>query len=622
MPQPPAYTRDFNFTQFSASYPLNQQPGVHLDAEFNGVKSTLDRTLANLALVQRDDGRLRNHAVGVSQLDSSVITLLKSVSQRMRGAWAPDTLYQAGDLVIESDVLYIAVSNHISAPAISVDANAGRMYATPTGSDDVLRSELESTFGAGMIGTLDGQTVQQKITALVASSTSFGIALSAQGDITDALDSRVTATEASISANYTTLAGAISAEASARLTLSATVTTNTSGITSLGSRMSTAEANITNNYTALAAVDTAEASARTALAARVTTAEGNISSQGTRLTTAEASITSEATARATADTALASDITTVSASVSLKTQTYRQTSAPGGSLNVGDQWYDTDDGNKQYVWTGTSWIDNSDGRFASLASGLSTVAASVTSEATARASADSAMASDITTVSTTVAGHTSTIASHATSINGLQANWNLTLDVDGYITGLYQQSTSTSSDFLIIIDNFKIKGPTGSHFTPFQVDTVNDLVKMTNVEVDTIKVHAVTSDAIAPAAVTNSEFYSGTNVYVASTSPTEGVPISGSITTTGGRVRVLATFITAIVSGGGRWFVKFYRDGTQMFEIPYLQNGNFPSAWPMLWIDDAPSAGSHTYDIKLHLDTGDSDVTFTYVSLELTEFKK
>lgn len=202
----------------------------------------------------------------------------------------------------------------------------------------------------------------------------------------------------------------------------------------------------------------------------------------------------------------------------------------------------------------------------------------------------------------------------------LRQEWVVKTDTDGRITGIYQLSSDTTQDFVMVADHFAIKGPDGTPYTPFEVDTVNDIVKMTNVEVDTLKAGSVTSASLAPQAVTNQVFTHGTNVYVSGTS-SDQTAISADITTTGGRVRIFATFITGIVSGGGRWYVKFYRDGSQLFEIPYMQNGNFPSAWPMLYVDETPPPGAHTYEIKLHVATGDSDVTFSYASLELLEIK-
>ena len=39
-----------------------------MDVEFNAIKATLDQVLANIALIQRDDGALANRSVGLDQL--------------------------------------------------------------------------------------------------------------------------------------------------------------------------------------------------------------------------------------------------------------------------------------------------------------------------------------------------------------------------------------------------------------------------------------------------------------------------------------------------------------------------------------------------------------------------
>ena len=43
-----------------------------------------------------------------------------------------------------------------------------------------------------------------------------------------------------------------------------------------------------------------------------------------------------------------------------KNKIYRQTTAPTGDLTIGDIWFDTDDGNKLYYWTGTAWVSVQD----------------------------------------------------------------------------------------------------------------------------------------------------------------------------------------------------------------------------------------------------------------------
>lgn len=43
-----------------------------------------------------------------------------------------------------------------------------------------------------------------------------------------------------------------------------------------------------------------------------------------------------------------------------KTKAYYQTTAPTTGLNEGDIWFDTDDGNKQYYYNGTTWVSVQD----------------------------------------------------------------------------------------------------------------------------------------------------------------------------------------------------------------------------------------------------------------------
>jgi hypothetical protein len=60
---------------------------------------------------------------------------------------------------------------------------------------------------------------------------------------------------------------------------------------------------------------------------------------------------------------LQTEINSIEASVNGKNHIYRQATAPDGSvypLTEGDVWFDTDDGNKQYYWTGTAWVSVQD----------------------------------------------------------------------------------------------------------------------------------------------------------------------------------------------------------------------------------------------------------------------
>jgi hypothetical protein len=84
------------------------------------------------------------------------------------------------------------------------------------------------------------------------------------------------------------------------------------------------------------------------------------------------------------------EINSIEASVNGKNHIYRQTTAPDGSvypLTEGDVWFDTDDGNKQYYWTGTAWVSVQDTGIAAAEAGA---AAAVTAAAAAAAAATAA----------------------------------------------------------------------------------------------------------------------------------------------------------------------------------------------------------------------------------------
>lgn len=72
---------------------------------------------------------------------------------------------------------------------------------------------------------------------------------------------------------------------------------------------------------------------------------------------------------AVADTkdGLAADFAAVDTNINTKAQTYyalTPPTMPPNNLNVGDLWFDTDDGNKQYRWDGSNWVSVQDGSIA------------------------------------------------------------------------------------------------------------------------------------------------------------------------------------------------------------------------------------------------------------------
>lgn len=82
-----------------------------------------------------------------------------------------------------------------------------------------------------------------------------------------------------------------------------------------------------------------------------------------------------------------------------------------------------------------------------------------------------------TSLSTTVGGHTSTISSHTTSINGLQAEYMVKINVNGRVSG-FGLVGGASSEFIILADRFAIVSPVDNNMTgiPFIVQSTTTTV--------------------------------------------------------------------------------------------------------------------------------------------------
>ncbi|RGP37935.1 hypothetical protein D1012_08610 [Pseudotabrizicola alkalilacus] len=134
---------------------------------------------------------------------------------------------------------------------------------------------------------------------------------------------------------------------------------------------------------------------------------GWVDTDDTRIAANAAAITSESVARATADDVLAGQITTVSAQAN-RVRSYRQPTAPG-LPQTGDLWFDTASDNRAKRWSGTAWVDTSDTR-------IGANAAAITTEATARATADEALATQLVTVSSSVDTLSAEVTTQATTL--------------------------------------------------------------------------------------------------------------------------------------------------------------------------------------------------------------
>jgi len=143
-------------------------------------------------------------------------------------------------------------------------------------------------------------------------------------------------------------------------------------------------------------------------------------------------------------------------------------------------------------------------------------AAAIQSESTARASADSANASSITTLQTTVDSNTSSINQNLSSIDGLNAQWSIKTDVNGYVAGVGLNNSGASSEFIVLADKFAVVYAGKPKIVPFVVGDVNgvstvgitgNLIVDGTIATNSIKANAITADKIN---VTNLQAISAT----------------------------------------------------------------------------------------------------------------
>lgn len=167
------------------------------------------------------------------------------------------------------------------------------------------------------------------------------------------------------------------------------ITQRTSSDEALLTSVNTLAVGMADNAAAIVTEQNLRATADTALAADITTLYANVAGN-------TSSISNEATARADADSALSSTVSSVSAVANAKNKTFSQNAAPASGMGAGDLWFDTDDNNKAYRYSGSAWVETSDTRIAANLAAIST-------EATARADADTALTSSVTTLTASVA---------------------------------------------------------------------------------------------------------------------------------------------------------------------------------------------------------------------------
>lgn len=191
MSQPPAYSRAFSFTNFQAANPSLALPGSQVDLELNNAKATLDAVLNNLALVQRDDGGIKNASVGYDQLKTEVVLGFNAPV-----VWTTGTAYAANSsIVFNGSGFYRCLVAHTSG-VFATDlaaakwqlivnlagvplVSANQIAVTPSGS---LTTDVQTSLQA--LDTGKAALSHTQLSSTISDSTAAGRALLTAADAT------------------------------------------------------------------------------------------------------------------------------------------------------------------------------------------------------------------------------------------------------------------------------------------------------------------------------------------------------------------------------------------------------------------------------------------------------
>ena len=201
MPQPTQYTPTTDFSQQEANNASGRSTvnTAALDTEFANIETTLDQTLSNLELLQRDDGKLKDVIVDVYTLAPDVLNLMGGFN--LRGLWATATDYALNDICSNGAYTYACTTSHIS--GASFDASKWSQFGFTSGADaaQAAASAQESaTSAAGSASAASASATNAASSATAAAASSTSSSANASAATTKASEAQSSATSAANSA--------------------------------------------------------------------------------------------------------------------------------------------------------------------------------------------------------------------------------------------------------------------------------------------------------------------------------------------------------------------------------------------------------------------------------------
>lgn len=214
MTQPTAYNRLVNFVAYALAHTAAPYNASDHDSELDAIETTLDETLANLRLIQRDDGKLANESVHPDALSSATLLLIEAAGSAsglaglVKGSWLTSTAYAKGEIVQNSNTSYVCAVAHTSG-TFNTDYSAGKWIVL-----GATASNTASTVSFTPAGNIAAVTVQAAIEELDAEKAATAGNSSNQFSVNDASSANHAVTMGQIQKNnLVTAAGGGTADA-------------------------------------------------------------------------------------------------------------------------------------------------------------------------------------------------------------------------------------------------------------------------------------------------------------------------------------------------------------------------------------------------------------------------
>jgi len=410
---------------------------------------------------------ISNEAAARAAAISSAVTTLQSQIDELNAidAWSSAVSYVIDDLVQHNSKLWQAVAANSNSEPTTSNANwaligdytslGDAVGANSASIQQINYVNSNSTSAAAQAIAALEATVEDPVTGVTATATGLSSLTAAVNNGTTGLSATVTRVGALESTVNNPLTG-VNATSSALDLVEATVNNGTTGVVATANRVSTLESSVNNPTTGLSAtratllndyytkatVDSAISTSSSQLSAAINlknrtyrqdsapstnlvtgdvwfdSDDGNksyrwdgmawVASDDTRIAGTIANLTNNYYTAAQTNSAIAGSALTLQTQIDSKNKTFRQDSAPGSSgLIAGDLWFDSDDNNKSYRWSGSAWVATDDARIAS-------TAANLTNNYYTKSATDSAIAAATLNL-VTQSGLTTALGSYATT---------------------------------------------------------------------------------------------------------------------------------------------------------------------------------------------------------------